>query len=118
MQESPPDDLTVRITEHTHPNACVLALHGSTGAWNIAVLEQAFQDAGATGRPLVVDLSGLDFGDEVLLGLMLHAHASPTGLVLLGPVTGPFARRLRRTGTDELFNTQQTLALALARLPG
>ncbi|NEA50756.1 STAS domain-containing protein [Streptomyces sp. SID10815] len=117
MQECPPDDLSVRITEVTRPNACVLALLGSTGAWNVTVLEQAFQNAGATGRPLVVDLSGLDFGDEVLLGFLLHAYTTPRGLVLLGPVTGAFARRLYRTGVDELFKTQQTLALALAQLP-
>ncbi|WP_432088482.1 MULTISPECIES: STAS domain-containing protein [unclassified Streptomyces] len=118
MQERPPDDLSVLITEHTRPNACVLALLGSTGAWNAPALEQAFRDAGATGRPLVVDLSGLDFGDEVLLGLLLHAHASACGLVLIGPAAGSFARRLHRTGTDELFNTQNTLPLALAQLPG
>ncbi|MEU6957679.1 STAS domain-containing protein [Streptomyces sp. NPDC045714] len=118
MQERRLDDLLVRITGHTRPNACVLALLGSAGAWNLAAQEQAFHDAGATGRPLVVDLSGLDFGDEVFLGLLLHAHASPHGLVLISPATGSFARRLHRTGVEELFNTQKTLPLALAQLPG
>ncbi|MFF3641094.1 STAS domain-containing protein [Streptomyces sp. NPDC002564] len=118
MQERPPDDLLVRITEHTRPNACVLALLGSTGAWNLSALERAFRDAGATGRPLVVDLSGLDFGDEVLLGLLLHAYASPCGLVLIAPAAGAFTRRLHRTGVEEIFNTQHSLALALAQLPG
>ncbi|GAA4091923.1 MULTISPECIES: STAS domain-containing protein [Streptomyces] len=117
MQERPLEDLLVRITEHTRPNACVLALLGSTGAWNSTALEGAFHDARATGRPLVVDLTGLRFGDEVLLGLLLHAYASPQGLVLLGPVTGHFARRLHRSCVDDLFHTQNTLELALAQLP-
>ncbi|WP_432101324.1 STAS domain-containing protein [Streptomyces sp. WAC 04229] len=117
MQEHPLEDLLVRISEHTRPNACVLALLGSTGTWSTPVLRQAFHDAEATRRPLVVDLSALDFGDEVLLGLLLEAHTSPQGLVLLGPVTGTFARRLQRTGADQIFNTQNTLSLALAQLP-
>ncbi|MFI5867494.1 STAS domain-containing protein [Streptomyces sp. NPDC051546] len=120
MQEPPLGDLIVHITEHTRPNACVLALLGSAGAWNLAALEKAFHDADVTGRPLVVDLTGLDFGDEVLLGLLIHAHASPRGLVLISPATGSFARRLNRTGVEELFNMRATLTLtlALAQLPG
>lgn len=117
MQERRLDGLLVRITEYTRPHACVLALLGSTGAWNTPALEQAFHDAAATERPLVVDLTGLDIGDEVLLGALIQAHASLEGLVLINPATGSFARRLHRTGLEELFNTQNTLPLALAQLP-
>ncbi|MFE9016867.1 anti-sigma factor antagonist [Streptomyces sp. SID5594] len=118
MQERRLDDLLVRITEYTRPNACVLALLGSTGAWNTPALEHAFHAAAATERPLVVDLTGLYFGDEVLLGILIQAHASIRGLVLINPATSSFARRLHRTGVEELFNTQHTLSLALAQLPG
>ncbi|MFF7878383.1 STAS domain-containing protein [Streptomyces californicus] len=118
MQERRLDDLLVRITEYTRPNACVLALLGSTGAWNTPALEHAFHAAAATERPLVVDLTGLYFGDEVLLGILIQAHASIRGLVLINPATSAFARRLHRTGVEELFNTQNTLSLALDQLPG
>lgn len=116
MQEDPPGDLVVRIIEHTRPNACVLVLCGSAGVWSLTDLQQGFTRAAATGRPLIVDLSGLVSGDEVLLGLLLTARTTH-GVTLAGPITASFSQRLTRTGTDQLFGTWDTLPLALAALP-
>ncbi|WP_327270768.1 anti-sigma factor antagonist (plasmid) [Streptomyces sp. NBC_01218] len=93
----------------------VLTLRGSTACGD-AELEAAFDRVTRAGVPLIVDLAGLVFGSELLLGLLLAARHTTT-LILVGPVCGSFQRRLRTTGTLHVFDVRPTLTEALTLLP-
>ncbi|MFD7794723.1 STAS domain-containing protein [Streptomyces sp. NPDC059759] len=111
-------DHTLHILDAHFPNAYVLTLRGNTDSSTSELLEEAFSTAlaAAAGEPLVVDLGGLSFGDEMLLGLLLNAQRD--GAVhLVGPISPTFLRRLDVTGTLELFTVHPSLSAALAEFP-
>ncbi len=66
----------LRITVHDDDTTCRLALEGRlTGAW-VAEMEQCWRKALACGcrKPLVVDLTGLDFVDAAGKYLLMLVH--------------------------------------------
>ncbi|MFB8029335.1 MULTISPECIES: anti-sigma factor antagonist [unclassified Streptomyces] len=122
--DAPGDDIedglsVLGVTFHG-PDAYVLTLRGITGPGDSGVLEEAFARATVAARPLIVDLGALEFGDESLLGILLHARLSHR-TVLVGPLSASFSRRLAVTGTTTVFTIHPTLTQALAgitALPG
>ncbi|MFF7328901.1 anti-sigma factor antagonist [Streptomyces sp. NPDC008150] len=110
--------LEVVTTRHHAPPAYVIALRGDADLQVHKDMEEAFDQVHGSRLDLVVDLSGLTFGDELLLGLLLTARtADPTVTVtLVGPICDSFRRRLDVTGTTDVFTTHPTLATALDAL--
>lgn len=112
----PSEDLTVLEAPFHHPTAQVLVLRGAASFSDNEQLEAAFTRAAASHHPLIVDLAGLDFGDDTLLGLLLNARHT-NKVILVGPLCPSFLHRLHRTGTDHIFDIRPTLTDALALLP-
>lgn len=110
--------LEVVTTRHHAPPAYVIALRGDADLQVHRDMEEAFDRVRASRLDLVVDLSGLAFGDELLLGLLLTARtAEPTASVsLVGPLCDSFRRRLDVTGTTGVFTTHPTLDAAFGAL--
>ncbi|MFF5638443.1 STAS domain-containing protein [Streptomyces sp. NPDC012825] len=104
----------LRIVHTAHPGAHVLALHGTADASTTDGLEDDFLYATAYGPRLIVDLSGLLYGDETLLGLLLHARRFHD-VDLAGPLAPGFQRRLQTGGVAAWFTIHPTLAAALTR---
>ncbi|MFB6635344.1 anti-sigma factor antagonist [Streptomyces sp. NPDC056362] len=96
------------------PDRYVLMLRGIADSCAAEDLEDDFALATDTRLPLVVDLAALEFGDEALLGLLLHAQEAGS-VTLVGPICDSFQRRLDTAGVTTLFTICPTLADALDR---
>ncbi|MGW9436918.1 STAS domain-containing protein [Streptomyces sp. NPDC055607] len=107
-----PSSRDLRIVHTAHPGAHVLALHGRADASTTDGLEDDFLYATAYGPRLVVDLSGLLYGDETLLGLLVQAQKFHD-VELVGPLVPSFQRRLDITGVAAWFTVHPTLTAAL-----
>lgn len=110
--------LEVVTTRHDDPPAYVITLRGDADLLTHNAMKEAFDHVRDTGLDLVVDLSAMTFGDELLLGLLLAARATEpvTTVFLVGPVCDSFRRRLDTTGTTGVFLTHPDLTVALASL--
>lgn len=110
--------LEVVTTRSEDPPADIITLRGDADPATHQHTEDAFASARSNGSDLIVDLSGLAYGDELLLGLLLNARtASPADRVLLvGPISESFRRRLDVTGTAALFKVYGDLPAALSAL--
>ncbi|MFD7797435.1 STAS domain-containing protein [Streptomyces sp. NPDC059759] len=103
----------LHVVDARLPGAYLLTLRGDTHSSCTSRLEEAFHHAAADGGPLIVDLGGLGFGDETLLGLLLDARGiGPVHLA--GPISAAFQRRLDVTGTADIFTIHPDLSQALA----
>lgn len=98
------------------PDACVLSVRGAVDHPARRELETALARAADLGRPVIVDLAAMMFGDEALLGLLLNARQM-TPLLLVGPLAPSFKRRLAVIGTEGIFTIHPTLSQTLATLP-
>ncbi|MER5882109.1 STAS domain-containing protein [Streptomyces sp. NPDC001910] len=110
-------DSPLHIVDARFPHAYVLTLHGCTDNSTSDLLDGAFTDvaAAAGAGALVVDLGGLEFGDETLLGLLLNARKT-RDVHLVGPLSPTFQRRLDTTDTTRVFTIHPTLTHALTAL--
>ncbi|MFJ8251273.1 STAS domain-containing protein [Streptomyces sp. NPDC094466] len=104
----------LEIAHYRVRGAYVLVLRGAADIADDPELEDAFIHAMVSGLPLIVDLSELSFGDEELLGHLIHAQRA-TEFALVGPITPAFQRRLDTTGTTALFTIHPDLTTALGR---
>jgi len=104
--------LDVVTTQLGSPRVFVISLRGEADLFSHPRVEETFTRAGESGLPVVVDLSALVYGDELLLGLLLKARFSGE-LALVGPICDSFRRRLSITGTESAFDTHATLREAL-----
>ncbi|MFJ4873146.1 anti-sigma factor antagonist [Streptomyces sp. NPDC088757] len=103
----------LRVIHTVHPGAHVMTLHGTADSVSTDRLAEDFLYATALGPRLVVDLSGLLYGDETLLGLLVQARRFHD-VELVGPLVSGFQRRLRTTGVTGWFTVHPDLAAALA----
>ncbi|MFE5829280.1 STAS domain-containing protein [Streptomyces sp. NPDC056488] len=104
----------LRITHSVHPGTYLLTLSGTADSSTTENLEDDFIYATAYGPRLVVDLSRLIYGDETLLGLLVHARRFHD-VELVGPLTPAFQRRLDTAGVTTWFTIHPTLTAALTR---
>ncbi|MFH8487815.1 STAS domain-containing protein [Streptomyces longisporoflavus] len=109
------EPLLVLAAEFHNPDAYVLTLRGTADATTSDQLEDAFTRAAGQDAPLIVDLGAMTFGDATLLGLLLNAYQD-TRLILVGPLTATFQRRLSISGTEAIFTICPSLSRALASL--
>ncbi|MEU5372493.1 STAS domain-containing protein [Streptomyces sp. NPDC005951] len=112
MYQGHGDEPGLQILHTVYPTAYLLSLRGSTDPTTALRVAEAFDRAAHWSLPLIVDLSGLGFGDEELLGYLMTAHQT-TGLTLVGPLSDSFQRRLHTTGLTALFTIHPTLDAAL-----
>ncbi|MFD7734220.1 anti-sigma factor antagonist [Kitasatospora phosalacinea] len=94
------------------PTAYVLMLRGTADASAGEDLEAHFAWAAASGLRLIADLGALEFGDEILLGLLVNTRRAG-GLDLVGPLSPSFRRRLHTAGLADWFTIHPTLTAAL-----
>ncbi|WP_393087249.1 anti-sigma factor antagonist [Streptomyces sp. LN704] len=111
------DELVAITTRYEVPRAFVMLLRGCADLTSSGKLEEIFGEAAGSGCPVIVDLAGLAFGDEHLLGHLLAAREKGE-LMLVGPLSRQFHQRMDVTGTVECFDVQPDLTTALAHLPG
>lgn len=83
------------------PDTWLLVVRGEFDRDTLPCLRAALDDAGAAdAERIVLDLSGVTFGDSSFLNELLVAHGRPGQLVLVGPFTGQIRRLFELTGTD------------------
>src|SRR4051812_1892986 len=92
-------------------NAVVVALQGELDLYNLEDVRDALATATASGaRPIVVDLSAVEFMDSTVIGALVEAHkrigsdfrvAAPTALVL---------RTIQIAGVDSYLGAYETVA--------
>ena len=99
-----PSTLGVAATEEG--DVFTIKLSGSATIDNIARVQTCFENAVASGKAVVLDLSDLRFADSRFLGLLLmlrkQLRANEAGFELKG-VKGPIARLLRWNGLEWLL---------------
>lgn len=104
--------LRVATVQCGSPPAYVIELRGEADLFTHHLLEETFTRARHSRLPVIVDLSALDYGDELLLALLLSARSSQC-VALAGPICPAFRRRLDTTGALAAFDTFPDLAAAL-----
>ncbi|MEU9852445.1 STAS domain-containing protein [Streptomyces sp. NPDC047974] len=92
---------TVARDPSAPPDTWLLVVRGEFDRDTLPCLRAALDDAyGADAERIVLDLSGVTFGDSSFLNELLEAHGRPGRLVLAGPFTGQIRRLFELTGTD------------------
>jgi anti-anti-sigma factor len=112
-------DTAPRFTTEHHPEYSLVALRGEFDVASRAAVREVFHGAltSCPGDTLLVDLSGVEFLDCTVLGVLVRAHQEATRLgmrlVLLGP-TGPVQRLLGLAQIDRTITTRPHLYAALS----
>ncbi|MEU0984065.1 anti-sigma factor antagonist [Streptomyces griseus] len=112
MHQRRGDEPGLQILHTVYPAAYLLRLRGNTDPTTDLLVAEAFDRAAHWSLPMIVDLSGLDYGNEEFLSHLMTAHQT-TGLALVGPLSDSFQRRLDTTGLTTLFTIHPTLDAAL-----
>lgn len=98
-------------TSYETADVRVVAVRGEVDLHTVATLAEALHEAARTRRRVVLDASGIDFGDSSLLNLLLHVRRA-TDLRVAAP-----GRRLRGlfaiTGADTVLDLRDSVADAL-----
>ncbi|NJP65681.1 STAS domain-containing protein [Streptomyces spiramenti] len=95
------------------PPVQVLALRGSVDARTCDEVTRSVVRARSRSLPVVIDLGGLSFGDETLLGILLDCRDDVT-TAFVGPLAASFERRLARTGAVGVLTIHATLGQAIS----
>lgn len=95
---------TVTRDPSAPPDAWLLIVRGEFDRDTLPCLRAALDDAHAADpERIVLDLSGVTFGDSSFLNELLEAHRRPGQLVLVGPFTGQIRHLFELTGTDAVL---------------
>ncbi|MFD5199214.1 anti-sigma factor antagonist [Streptomyces sp. NPDC058375] len=108
MRGAPGQSLLILEAVFRDPDFYVLTLRGAS-CDDEGGVQAAFTRAMLSKLPLIVDLGALHFGDETLLGHLIKA-LSRCPVLLVGPLSASFQRRLDTTGADALFIVLPTLS--------
>lgn len=121
MLEADTDGVDVRL-ERTDPRAVVVHAAGDLDYDTAPGLDTALKQAAEAGRPVVMDLSEVDFADSTILHILTRARvrAEKGGHVLLlaGPLSDTLTRLFEVTGLEGAFRFSPDRDSALASLPG
>src|SRR4051812_15248606 len=97
---------TATLEQQQADDVLILRLRGSLDHHGVELVGDAFTDAAAAARKVVVDLSGLDVmntpGIAMILGSHREAQRSGGKLILTG-ATGPVNELLRRCRLDAVL---------------
>ncbi|MEV5969612.1 STAS domain-containing protein [Streptomyces sp. NPDC051921] len=90
----------------TRPDGtAMLRASGEFDLESVGCLRQALTDArNAGGTRVLLDLSGIAFGDSSFLHTLVTARNGPGRLVLVGPLPDHLRRLFDLTGTTRLFD--------------
>ncbi|MFH8347833.1 STAS domain-containing protein [Streptomyces sp. NPDC018045] len=127
MQSSPSSDRPTRVVVregHRAEDALVVTVTGPLDIDTVAPLEDALREVGeaahGTGaggggaRPVVIDLSEVDFADSTTVNVLLRQHAAlGTRLRLAAPSPG-LRRLFELTGLEGVLPLYETVAEAAA----
>jgi anti-sigma B factor antagonist len=116
----PPAELLMTTSREDRDGCVVLAVRGevdlSTGSRLAETGDEALRDA--AGRPVVLDLLGVEFlsssGLGVLVSLNDHARMAQTPLRVVVDHTRPVMRPIRTMGLDDVLVMYGTVAEAVA----
>ncbi|WP_436954603.1 STAS domain-containing protein [Streptomyces sp. SudanB182_2057] len=90
----------------------VISAHGSYDMCSVKPLAEALDAAAEEHRTVVLDASGITFGDSSLLNLLILAHQK-TDLRVAAP-TRQIRRLLEITGADTFLKVRETVEEAAA----
>ncbi|MFI8828553.1 STAS domain-containing protein [Streptomyces sp. NPDC053431] len=83
----------------------ILCAVGEFDSESVSCLREALLDARQDGCDrILLDLSGVTFGDSSFLHELIRSHHGPGRLVLVGPMTDQIRRLFEITGTLRLFH--------------
>lgn len=93
----------------TRPDGtAVLVASGELDLDSVGCLRQALTDARNDGATrILLDLSGVTFGDSTFLNVLLTARSKPGQLTLAEPLPDHLRRLFDLTGTTRLFHTTE-----------
>lgn len=95
----------------------VLRVSGDIDTDTAPVLEDALKQAAADQpHAVVVDLSGLTFGDSATLNALLQAHHRLPALVIAGPLNAALQRLFTLAGLDAFFTMTPDVETAVEQL--
>lgn len=104
-----PADVAVTVS-YESPGACVIAASGEFDLHTVPPLSEALAEAARSHGRVVLDASGITFGDSSLLNLLLHVHRN-TDLRIAAP-----KQQLRNlfviTGADTVLDVRDTVESA------
>ncbi|GGW65829.1 anti-sigma factor antagonist [Streptomyces lucensis JCM 4490] len=98
------------VTAYERGGAWVVAAHGSYDTYSIAPLAHALDAAARKYPKVVLDASGVDFGDSALLNLLILTHQAGNLRVAAPPQQ--LQRLFEMTGVDTVLEIRETVDAA------
>ncbi|MFF7368924.1 MULTISPECIES: STAS domain-containing protein [Streptomyces] len=100
------------MVQFAYGDAWVVSARGSYDMYSITPLAEALDTAAEAHRKVVLDASGITFGDSTLLNLLILTHHKAD--LRVAEPTQQVRRLLEITGADTLLKVRATVAEAAA----
>ncbi|MFJ4322906.1 STAS domain-containing protein [Streptomyces tricolor] len=100
------------VVQFAYGDAWVVSARGSYDMYSITPLAEALDTAAEAHRKVVLDASGITFGDSTLLNLLILTHHKAD--LRVAEPTQQVRRLLEITGADTLLKVRATVAEAAA----